>query len=88
MAFKVSKNTCVSYMIQIKWCLLNSYSLNLLNLKHTVTCFKKRLSHMFLHVLGKYLSSLHNVLARSWVQGTQGKTGRTPALSLTGHVHQ
>lgn len=32
------KNTCVSYMVQIKWCLLNS---SILNLKHTVTYFQK-----------------------------------------------
>lgn len=40
--------------------------------------FPERLSHMFLHVLNKYLLSLHNVLAQSRVGGIQEKTGQTP----------
>lgn len=55
-------------MIEIEWCLLNSYAL-----KSKTHCdlFQGRLFHMLLYVLDKYLLCLHAMLAQNWVEGAK-----------------
>lgn len=54
MTLKASTNTCASYMTEIKWCLLNSYS----KYETHRDLYQGRLFHMFLHILNKYLWSM------------------------------
>lgn len=80
MTLKVSKNTCVSYTMEIKCHLLNSHS------KSETHCdlFQGRIFHMFLHVLNKYLWSMHDVLAWSSAQGYKGRQERPQVVSSWG----